>query len=47
MLAPEGFNMTLNVSEMSLEEMIDCALPLIRARDAGAVAAPAAEGMAN
>jgi cytidylate kinase len=33
-LTPEMFTMTLNAGEMSLDELVECVLPIIRSRDA-------------
>jgi cytidylate kinase len=33
--APEAFTMTLNSAELSVDELVECVLPLVRIRDAG------------
>jgi cytidylate kinase len=35
-IAPEAFTMTLNSAEMSLDELVDCVVPLIRKREVAA-----------
>ena len=42
-LAPDCFTITLNAGEMSVEEMVDCVLPLIRSREAGLAERAAAQ----
>lgn len=40
-MEPESFSMTLNVSELSVDEMIDCVVPIIRSRECAPRKVPA------